>query len=120
VVRQVAINVALKVSKTVEGIANMDIKEQAKDWEPEKIRKAITSKGLPIEELARLWGVPKSSIYRCMSNPAYQNCEPYIANYIGFPIDVVFAGRVAERQERADRRAKARLEATALVERQVV
>lgn len=97
----------------------MERKEQPKDWEADLIRKAITSKGLPIEELAKLWGVPKSSIYRCMSNPGYKNCEPFIAAYIGVSLEVVFAGRIAERQERAERRAKALLEAKALVERRV-
>lgn len=97
----------------------MEKKEQPRDWPAEKIRKAITAKGLSIEELAKLWGLPRSSIYRAMSHPGYQKCEPFIAEYIGFSVEEVFAGRVAERQERAARRAQAVLDAQALVDLRV-
>lgn len=97
----------------------MERKEPLKDWEPERIRKAVTSKGVSIEELAEVWGVPRNSIYRCFSHPGYQNCEPFIAAYIGESVEVIFAARVAERKARAERKAKALLEARALVARQV-
>lgn len=97
----------------------MERKEPLRDMSPSEIRDAIKQKGVPIEELAELWGVSKGSLYNSMSGPAYWDCKKLIAEYLGLSLEIMWPVQVALRQEKAERRARSLLEAKALAARQV-
>lgn len=100
----------------------MERKEPLKNWEPERIRKAVIAKGLPIDELAQVWGVTKTAIYRSFNGVGQEEVELLVTAYINEAMEEVFAKRVFDRQEATERKERALVEAKgalALVARQV-
>lgn len=97
----------------------MERKEPLRDWSSAEIRGAIKMKGVTVEELAELWGVPVGSLYNSMRGPVYWGCKVLIADFLGVSLDALWPEQVALRQEKADRRARSLLEARAVAARQV-
>lgn len=95
----------------------MEKKEPLRDWSPSEIRDAIKKKGVPIEELAELWGVSKGSLYNSMSGSNYWDHKVLIAEYLGIKLEIIWPVQAAIRQEKAERRTRSLLEAKALAAR---